>query len=91
MSFSHCGNSPQRRHGPGYRGRRDPRIYAANRAQNVEWLLVPRRQSSGLKQEIDRFRQQRLNATVLCHRKMAQLRRSARVEVPAEGRRSSST
>ena len=32
-----------------------------------------RRQSSGLKQKIDRFRQQRLNAAVLCHCKMAQL------------------
>ena len=51
---------------------------------DAERLLVPRRQSSGLKQEIDRFRQQRLNVAVLRHRKMAQLRRSAGVEVPAD-------
>ena len=41
-------------------------------------------QSSGLKQEIDRFRQQRLNAAVLRHCKMAQLRRRAGVEVPTD-------
>ena len=32
-----------------------------------DWLLVPRRQSSDLKQEIDRFRQQCLNAAVFRH------------------------
>ena len=51
---------------------------------DAEWLLVLRRQSSGLKQEIDRFRQQRLNVAVLRHRKMAPLRRCAEVEVPAD-------
>lgn len=47
-------------------------------------LRVLQREASVLKQELDGFRQQRLHAAILRHRKMAQLPRYAGVEIPTD-------